>query len=117
MKNHIFLMAIFCLISNVTCSMASIKLDKESESNLLRYALVKSLSDNYWPVGASVTLESFCCVNKNEKELEYEARFCGRYLEMGRLPDGEIGMLGICRKRCAYISATTLKKNNVIVPK
>lgn len=119
MKDNFFLIAIFCLISNITCSMGSIKLDAKSEANLLKYALVQALKDGYWPVGADVTLESFRCVNEagNEdgKELEYEARFCARYLEMG-LYNGRIGMLNMRRDRSAYISAATLEKNGIKVP-
>lgn len=44
MKNQFLLMTFFCLISNVACPMASsIKLDKNSEINLLQYALAQAL--------------------------------------------------------------------------
>lgn len=123
MKNHFFRMIILCLILNVTCLLASvgsnnpkIELSKQSEANLLRYALTQSVRDGYWPIGTIVTLESFCCVNSqasNESgaELEYEARFCGRYpqIVVG-------GVLSLCRKRSAFISAKTLRDNDIVEP-
>lgn len=119
MKNHFFRMINLCLILNATCLLASaesnkpkIALSKESEANLLSYALVQSVKDGYWPIGTTVTLESFCYANNqasNEsgKELEYEARFCGRW---------ESGCLLMGRRRSAFITATTLRNNGIVVP-
>ena len=109
--NKFLLMPVFCLISNVACPMASIKLDEASKAILVAYALSKSSQDHYWPQDARVSLESFRFVN----ESMYEARFFGRYNEF-KYVDGRPYILNMCHPRTAEILATTLKNLGVNLP-
>ena len=112
MKNQIFFLTIFCLISNATCLMAANRLDEISECALLRYALRQSAKDGYWPQGAVVTLESFKKVGD-----EYEARFVGRWDRPVIFVSGNIAVPATCRYRSAFISVATLTKIGVRLPK
>jgi hypothetical protein len=118
LMNKLFLATVFCLVSNVAYSMQPIKLDSISEQNLLAYAMKQSLRDGYWSESTTVTLESLCCVKKagdQNGEKEYEARFFGRYQELGVVDDSVV-WVSLCKPRSAFISATVLKNNGVTIP-
>lgn len=58
MKNQIFLMIIFCLISPVTCPM-SIDLDDASKAKLIEQVKAENVKRGYWPSDVVVRLEQF----------------------------------------------------------
>lgn len=120
MKKYIFLVTILCILSNVAYSMGLQDLDPTSKSCLLAYARRKSVTDNYWPTDATVTLIKFDHVNeadrKDEPELEYAVRFLGRYTTEVTLPDGTKYMQPQGRYRSAFMSVATLRNIGVTLP-
>ncbi len=105
-------MVIFCLISNAACLKAAIRLDENSKCALLAYALNQASRDNYWPLGTTVTLESFEKVGD-----KYEARFAGRFpVLVGIRSTGNHVVANVCKKRSAFISQETLNSLGVRLP-
>lgn len=58
MKNQLFLMIIFCLISHVAYSM-SINLNEESKAKLIEQVKAENINRGYWPSDVVVRLEQF----------------------------------------------------------
>ena len=116
-KFQVFLLIVFCLISNVVfCSELSnrdrageIFLDKEKKKNLLAYMLKNSIG--YWPEGATIKLESFRKVGN-----EYEAIFAGRWKNITMIPLTNGVSCNMCRKRTGFILKEVLQQHNINLP-
>lgn len=79
MKNQLFLMIIFCLISNVAYSM-SINLDEESKAKLIEKVKQENVERKYWPSDVSVRLEQFYKMpGNNSSDTRYFVRAVGSY--------------------------------------
>ena len=108
MKNKSFLIMVFCLISNVICSMNSgritvdmqlVDLDPVSKARLLEHSKAEILSKKkgYWPEDVDVTVRGFYLVKDQYEHTEnprYAIGLIGRYRELS-LSDGVI----LCMRR------------------
>jgi len=120
MNNFFLLVAFFCLTADIDCSMAVIKLDKESEARLLEYAWIHALDKNLWPLDAVVRVELFGPVNQDvsskDTEFEYVAKFYARF-DRRITYQGQLKMVSICNDPViAKTSAAMLTKYNIVIP-
>lgn len=79
MKNQLFVMIIFCLISNVAYSM-SIDLDEASKAKLIEQVKAENVKRGYWPSDVAVRLEQFYkMTDNNGSDTRYFVRAVGSY--------------------------------------
>lgn len=98
MKNQLFLITVFCCISNIICSMDSrlinvdaqvVNLDPVSKARLVECSKAEILDKRkgYWPEDVVVTLKQFYLVKDKYEHTEnprYAVSLIGRYLENGQ---------------------------------